>query len=161
MKILVKVLGAILVCMILALLVLRITGLPPRARTPGLWLNGNVATAPVTDWLFTDKVPVIQLQTSTPYFLPHSVNINCVAYNGKLYLTSVYPGGTLRNWNANVERDPQVRLRIAGQIYERKLVEVTDLAEKTGELQARVTKYHQLKPPADLSTAHVFRVEDD
>lgn len=161
MKILLKIVGVIVVCLILLLVVLSVTGFGPRARTPGLWLKGDVVTTPVSDWSFTDKIPVIQLQTSTWYLLPHSVNINCVAYNGKLYLTSVYPGGTLRSWNANVERDPQVRLRIGGQLYDRKLAVVTDPAEKTGELQARVTKYHQLKPPADISTAHVFRVEDD
>jgi len=156
-----KVVGAIVVCLLLLLLVLSITGFGPRARTPGLWLKGGLVTTPVTDWSFTDKIPTIQLQTETWYLLPHSVNINCVAYNGRLYLTSVYPAGTRRGWNENVERDPHVRLKIGDKLYDRTLTEVTDATEKMGELQARVTKYRQLRPPQDISTAHVFRVEDN
>jgi hypothetical protein len=161
MKTLLKTVGAILVCLIVLLVVLSITGFGPRARTPGLWLKGNLVTTPVADWSFTDKIPTVQLQTETWYLLPHSVNINCVYYDGKLYLTSVYPGGTRRSWNENVERDPHVRIKIGDQLYDRKLTEVTDPAEKTGELQARATKYRQLKPPADMTTAHVYRVDDN
>jgi hypothetical protein len=91
MKRLLQSLGIIVVCLILILIVLRITGFGPHARTPGLWLKGNVVATPVTDWSFTDKIPVVQLQTETSYMLPHSVNINCLNYNGQLYLVSVYP----------------------------------------------------------------------
>ena len=40
MKMLLKVLGVILVCLVLLLLVLPITGFEPHGRTPGLWLKG-------------------------------------------------------------------------------------------------------------------------
>jgi len=49
MKTLFKTVGAILVCLILLLVVLSITGFGPHDRTPGLWLKGNVVTTPVTD----------------------------------------------------------------------------------------------------------------
>lgn len=158
MKTLLRIVGAIVICLIILLVVLRITGLNPHDRTPGLWLTGSLVTTPVTDWSFTDKVPTIKVQTRTWYLLPHSVTINCVAYNGQLYLTSVYPAGTPRSWNANVLRDPHVRIKIGDNLYDRTVVVVTDPVEKEGELQARVKKYRQLKPPADMSTAHVFRV---
>lgn len=157
MKRLLQSLGIIVVCLILILIVLRITGFGPHARTPGLWLKGNVVTTPVTDWSFTDKIPVVQLQTETPYLLPHSVNINCLNYNGQLYLVSVYPAGTAHTWNDNVMRDPHVRLKIGDDIYDRTVSLVTDPAEQEGVLQARHNKYPQLKVPPN-STIHVFHV---
>jgi hypothetical protein len=143
--------------LILILIVLRITGFGPHARTPGLWLKGNVVTTPVTDWSFTDKIPVVQIQTETSYMLPHSVNINCLNYNGQLYLVSVYPAGTAHTWNDNVMRDPHVRLKIGDDIYDRTVSLLTDPAEQEGVLQARHNKYPQLKVPPN-STIHVFHV---
>ena len=157
MKRLLQSLGIIVVCLILILIVLRITGFGPHARTPGLWLKGNVVATPVTDWSFTDKIPVVQLQTETSYLLPHSVNINCLNYNGQLYLVSVYPAGTAHTWNDNVMRDPHVRLKIGDNIYDRTVSLVTDPAEQEGVLQARHNKYPQLKVPPN-STIHVFHV---
>jgi hypothetical protein len=157
MKRLLQSLGIIVVCLILILIVLRITGFGPHARTPGLWLKGNVVAAPVTDWSFTDKIPVVQLQTQSSYMLPHSVNINCLNYNGQLYLVSVYPAGTAHTWNDNVMRDPHVRLKIGEDIYDRTVSLVPDPAEQEGVLQARHNKYPQLKVPPN-STIHVFHV---
>ena len=157
MKRLLQSLGIIVVCLILILIVLRITGFGPHARTPGLWLKGSVVTTPVTDWSFTDKIPVVQIQTETSYVLPHSVNINCLNYNGQLYLVSVYPAGTAHTWNDNVMRDPHVRLKIGDDIYDRTVSLVTDPAEQEGVLQARHNKYPQLKVPPN-STIHVFHV---
>jgi hypothetical protein len=111
----------------------------------------------VTDWSFTDKIPVVQIQTETSYMLPHSVNINCLNYNGQLYLVSVYPAGTAHTWNDNVIRDPHVRLKIGDDIYDRTVSLVTDPAEQEGVLQARHNKYPQLKVPPN-STIHVFHV---
>jgi hypothetical protein len=157
MKRLLQSLGIIVVCLILILITLRITGFGPHARTPGLWLRGNVVTTPITDWSFTDKIPVVQLQTVTWYLLPHSVNINCLNYNGQLYLVSVYPAGTAHTWNDNVIRDPHVRLKIGDQIYDRTVSLVTDPAEQEAVLQARHNKYPELKVPPN-STIHVFHI---
>ncbi len=155
MKTLGKIIVGILVCLGLALVVLRFTGLDPHGRIPGLWLTGDLVTTPVTDWSFTDKVPNIKLQTWTRYLLPHSVTINCLAYNGQLYVSSVYPAGTPRDWNDNVMRDPHVRIKIGDKVYDRTLLLVTDPAEKEAVLQARAKKYPQLKIPPN-ATIHVF-----
>jgi hypothetical protein len=154
---LLKTVGAILVCLILILVVLGITGFGPHDRIPGLWLKGNVVATPVTDWSFTDNIPVIQIQTQTPYLLPHSVNINCLDYNGQLYLVSVFPAGTTHTWNDNVIRDPRVRLKIGDQIYDRTVSLVTDAAEQEGVMETRHKKYPQLKIPPN-PTIHVFHV---
>ena len=155
MKTFLRTLGVIVVCLILVLVVLSITGLGPHNRTPGLWLKGNVVTTPVTDWSFTDSLPVVQLQTRSWYLLPHSVNINCLDYNGQLYLVSVYPAS---EWNANVQRDPHVRLKIGDNIYERSVMLVTDPAERQGVMEARHAKYPNLKVPPE-STVHIYHVE--
>ncbi len=83
----------LVVVVLVALVVLRVAGLDPKERRPGLWLAGERVTAPVADWSFTDKYPTIYIQTQSRYLLPHSVTITCVAHDGQLYLTSVYREG--------------------------------------------------------------------
>ena len=59
MKTLTRVIGAVVVCVILALGVLSITGnFDPHARTPGLWLKGDVTSFPA-DWTFADQYRTI------------------------------------------------------------------------------------------------------
>jgi hypothetical protein len=157
MKSLLQTVAAIVVCLIVLLAVLRITGFGPHDRTPGLWLKGNAVTTPVPDWSFTDAIPTVQIETQSWYLLPHSVNINCLAYNGQLYFVSVFPVGTGHTWNDNVIRDPHVRIKIGDQLYDRTAVLVSDPAEQEGVLQARSKKYPQLKVSAN-STVHVFHV---
>ena len=157
MKTLVKIVGAILVCLALVLVVLRFTGLDPRDRIPGLWLTGELVTTPVTDWSFTDQVATIKLQTQSRFLLPHSVTINCLSLNGQLYVSSVYPAGSPRSWNDNVLRDPHVRIKIGNRVYDRTLVLLTDPAEIAAVLQVRAKKYPQLKIPPN-ATIHVFHV---
>ena len=157
MKTLVKIVGAILVCLALVLVVLRFTGLDPRDRIPGLWLTGELVTTPVTDWSFTDQVATIKLQTQSRFLLPHSVTINCLSLNGQLYVSSIYPAGTPRSWNDNVLRDPHVRIKIGNKVYDRTLVLLTDPAEIAAVLQVRAKKYPQLKIPPN-ATIHVFHV---
>ena len=162
-----KIVIGILVCLVLVLMVLRVTGLDPKDRRPGLWLKGDLVTTPVANWSFTDKVRNVEVQTRTWYLLPHSVRINCVAYNGQLYVSTVNPLGmnAPHNWNVNVARDPHVRLKIGNQLYDRTLSYVTDPAEKAAVMQARVKKYPQLKTDVNTSiaenaSARVYRVDN-
>jgi hypothetical protein len=89
MKMLLNIVGGIFVYLALVLVVLSITGYNSHDRIPGLWLTGDLVTTPVTDGSLTDKVPTIKLQTQGRFLLPHSVTINCLAYNSQLYVTSV------------------------------------------------------------------------
>ena len=162
MKVLLRIGGSILICLILLLLASRITGFEPRdcpnasslsCRMPGLWLKGELVTSPVTDWSFTDKVQTVKIQTQTPFLLPYSVNAWCVVYNGNLYVTS-YRG---RRWVEDIIRDPNVRLKIGSQVFDRTFSLVNDPDEKAAVLQAKGKKYPQWKVPP-VSTATVFRV---
>jgi hypothetical protein len=159
MKRLLNIVGGILVWLSLLLVVLRITGLNPHGGIPGLWLTGDLVSTPVTDWSFTDQVPTIKLQTQSRFLLPHSVTINCIAFNGQLYLTSTYSdsGEPTRSWNENVMRDPHVRIKIGDKLYDRTLVVVTDPAERQGLLEAKAKKYPQMKIPANAKV-NIFHV---
>jgi len=163
MKVLLRICGSILICVLLLLGAARVLGFEPKdcppfnrslsCKMPGLWLKGEPVTAPVTDWSFTDKIPQIKIQTQTPYLLPLSVTIWCAVYNGDLYLSS-NPG---KIWNDDIMRDPHVRLKIGNQVFDRTLEVVNDPAVKAAVLQAKEKKYPQWKaPPVSKST--VFRV---
>ena len=164
MKIVLKVIGGLVIVLIVLLIILRITGLPPNGGRPGLWLTGNAVTTPVTDWSFTANYPTVEVQTNTWYGIPHSVTIYCVTYNGKLYLSSLvvpgapaYPQG--RAWNQNIARDPHVRVEIGDQLYDLTATYVTDPAEHDGVMASEMKKYPDFKYPAG-STFNVFRMSD-
>jgi hypothetical protein len=128
------------------LLVLRVKGLEPRDRRPGLWLRGDLVTSPVADWSFTDKFPTIEVQTRTWYKIPHSVIITCISNNGRLYLISLYRGGVQypngRVWHRDVARDPHVRLKIGSNLYDGIVsYVVTDPSEMAAVLEAKLKKY--------------------
>ena len=103
--------------------------LEPSGERPGFWISGEVARELVSDWSFTDGIEEILIETRTGYGLPHSVTIWCVAIGGQLYVGASAPDFPKeRRWVRNVRRDPDVRLAIAGQIYERRLELISDPA---------------------------------
>ncbi len=103
--------------------------LEPSGERPGLWISGEAARAPASDWSFTDGVEEILIETRTGYGLPHSVTIWCVAIDGELYVGASAPDFPKeRRWVRNVRRAPDVRLEIAGRIYERRLELISDPA---------------------------------
>ena len=153
LKLYISIFGAIL---LISLLMLRVNGLDPRyidpssqayaeaRRTagPGLWLSGDVVREPVTNWDWVNDVdhPIrgnaIMLETRTWYGIPHSVTIFATPRGDKLYI-----GGSERDfrlekefpkskaWWANVERDPRIRMKIDGKIYEMTVALVSDRDE--------------------------------
>jgi len=155
---------SLLICLVLGLITLRFIGFEPRDRRPGFWVTGELVTTPVTDWSFTDQFEEIYVETRTWYFIPHSVTTFCAAYNDQLYLTSTYSqGGEFpgRFWNRNVVRDPRVRLKIGNQLFDRKLLLVTDKAEKEAVLLSKMKKYPEKGNPLEnpgLNNVHMFRV---
>lgn len=150
--------GLLLVVILLlgTLLTLRVTGLEPeymdytteaynergRMTLPGLWLKGEVVREPVQDWSWVADVShpergnTIMLETRTWYGIPYSVTILPTPRGDRLYV-----GGSARDarlsrefpdykqWWANVERDPRIRLKIDGRLYEMTAVLVSDPAE--------------------------------
>ncbi len=139
-----------------ALLTLRVTGLDPeymdyttqeynergRMTLPGLWLSGEVVKEPIDnwDWVLDVSLPergnTIMLETQTWYGIPYSVTILPTPRGDKMYiggsardarLARVFPD--YKQWWANVENDPRVRLKIDGKIYEMTAALVHDPVE--------------------------------
>jgi hypothetical protein len=92
------------------------------------------------DWVNTVNDPIrkntIVLETRTWYGIPHSVTIGIVGRGDKLYVQGSERDFRLQRefpyskaWWANVERDPRVRMKIGGKIYEMTLVLIRDRAE--------------------------------
>ena len=141
--------------LLLTLFTLRLVGLEPGyldprseefARSnsiarPGLWLKGEVVREEVTNWDFAHEVndPVrgntIMLETRTWYGVPHSVSIGVVGRGNNLYIHAFSDENRVhlpfpeKTWTRNVSRDPRVRLKIAGKIYEGTVALMTDRAE--------------------------------
>jgi F420H(2)-dependent quinone reductase len=144
MKILLKVVGVIVACVILALVILSITGLDPNQRRAGLWLKGDVTSFPA-DWTFADKHPTLLVETHPWYLIPHSVTIFFVTDNGHLYLHADYPAGQTfpsgKSWTASIARNPKVRVKIGKQVFDGKAALVTDPAEFNALFEAFRKKY--------------------
>jgi hypothetical protein len=170
MKTSVKIVGAVLICLVLALVVLRITGLNPigdrpgAGNYPGLWLRGTVVTTPITDWSFADQYKTDKLQTRTWYLIPHSVTTGHIVHNGQLYITSFFAAGVPfpqgKSWVKNVMRDPHVRLKFGDDLYDCILSHVTDPDEKAAVLGPRANQNPQLlaASAADGPVMHLFHV---
>ena len=139
-----------------ALLTLRVTGLDPeymdyttqeynergRMTLPGLWLSGEVVKEPIDNWDWVldvshpERGNTIMLETQTWYGIPYSVTILPTPRGDKMYiggsardarLARVFPD--YKQWWANVENDPRVRLKIDGKIYEMAAALVHDPVE--------------------------------
>jgi hypothetical protein len=151
-----KVLLSLGFLLLISLFTLRITGLDPeymdyttqeynergRMTLPGLWLSGEVVKEPIDnwDWVLAVSHPergnTIMLETQTWYGIPYSVTILPTPRGDKMYiggsardarLARVFPD--YKQWWANVENDPRVRLKIDGKIYEMTAALVHDPVE--------------------------------
>ncbi len=128
----------------------------PKDTRPGMRLPGEVTPAP-SDWSFTNDHPEIAIEVSTPYFLPHSVTIACVTFDGNLYVGSTNP--ETKRWSGRVDDDPEVRLGIGDRVYEVKLVPITDAALIARIRQGTSTKYPDLPLPPDDVAVRYWKVQ--
>ena len=100
---------------------LRVFGFEPGDMRPGLWLTGELVT------------------------------VYCAQYNGDFYLFSAYYGEgnfpDMRGRNQNVMRDPRVRLKIGGRLFDQTLRYVDDESIRTPVHQAFADKYPEWPSP--------------
>jgi hypothetical protein len=112
----------------------------PLGPLSGGRLSGEVQVGPAR---CADEVSTIQLETNPEE--PHSVNAWCAGVGDRLYVpTSMIRGPKVpreREWVRNAMADPRVRIRIAGRIYERTAVRVSDAAEYDAARAALEKKY--------------------
>jgi hypothetical protein len=114
------------------------SSLCPCERTPGGFLFGERAPAPVTDWNFANDVALCQLQIYAG-IRPHSINLNCMSTpEGELFLscsTCEY-----KYWASKVQANETAVIRLDGIVYPVTLNRVTDPARLDAAWQARVDK---------------------
>jgi hypothetical protein len=178
--------GVIAVVAIVAvtLITLRFTGLEPeyldlnqlRAHhmiaRPGLWLKGQLVTAPVTDWSFVndqkhpgESINTILVETRTPYLIPHSVRVMPDVRDGQFFIRSHQSRMDVKfpydkAWTADVARDPRVRIKIGGKLYRATMVLVADRAQAV-EILGRNPETYAKGPDGQehiVGYDHVFRV---
>ena len=80
-----------------------------------------------------------EIETRKLYWIPHSVTIVCAATDGKLYVGARNPDG--KRWVTNVDRDPEVRLKIGDRVYELRLVPVESADVREAVFSAYSAKY--------------------
>ena len=115
----------------------------PCDRAPGGYLLGSEITEPIGDWGFANDVPLCQLQVSTG-LLPHSINLNCMAAEGELYLSCASCDG--KHWSTAILENSSARLRAGERVYPVVVTRVLDSATLDRAWIARATK---LGRPAD------------
>jgi transposase len=103
-----------------------LTGTGPCGPLPGGRLDGELVTAPIADWSFLGDSFACALEARPAD--PRSVRATCFQRDGLLYVGSI--AAPAKRWPAMVAADPNVRVRIAGKVYERRAVLVTEPAER-------------------------------
>ena len=126
------VLGA---CAVLALACIAVLVVPidPMGRIPGTRLAGDLAADQTPVWADYGR-KTIAVQTRTSYGLPHAVTTTSWVHDGHLYVPCARCDG--KRWPRNVARDNRVRLKIDGELYDRRAVRITDAAERARILAA-------------------------
>jgi hypothetical protein len=141
----------------------------------GFRLSGDLVTTPVTDWSFIDGIQNIQVETRTPYLIPHSLRIDIARSGDQLYLFSEYfaprPGQpdtrdefpSARFWNRMVVRDPRIRVKIGDRLFPMRAYPLKDPNEVEVARQAFLDKYAdvrkaQQQPESRRSKLYFFRL---
>ncbi len=132
----------------------------PNDERPGLGLPGEVHQQAVEDWSFTEDADEIFIETVTSYWIPHSVTVWCVTVGNELYVAADH--ADKKSWVANVERDPNVRLKIKDKVYEQKLVPVTDATTIASIDSGFVRKYeYEEEADEDMTVGYWHVIERD
>jgi hypothetical protein len=140
-----------LLALALSLAALGLLGCGPVVMIPGGALSGPVREPPAS-WAFTDEVETVQLETRPD--APYSVNIWCVRVGDALFVG----GARESTWTRNAAADPEVRLRVDGDVYELRAIEATSDEEAEGFLAAVASKYDRELDPELRAEAILFRL---
>ena len=135
------------ILMILTYALLRLVPIDPVEQRPGTGLSGTLKKPMDVDWSALPSRSNIYIQTKTWYGIPHSVTTMTIVDDGVLYI----PCGRCdrKRWPKNVTRDPNVLLKVQGNLFPRRAILVTDLATKhrlLGTRHEEVTLYRIDKP---------------
>ncbi len=130
-------------------------GCGPIGPFPGGRLSGDVATGLPADWSFADEEKTVQLETRPS--APYSVNLWGVSIGDRFYLAS--GSGGEANWVDHIAKDPNVRLRVGGTIYELRAIRVSNETHSERFLEALKRKYDWEPSVRERDEAWLFRLD--
>jgi len=110
---------------------------------PGGPLAGTLNEGQVDDWSFANDVPLCQLEVNGGY--TYSINVNCMASEGKLYISC--SGCSEKRWAAIALENPKGRMRLNDNVYDVLLTRIDDPALKDQVWQARLQKLGRESAP--------------
>ena len=85
----------------------------PCSIIPGGELSGAVELESVSDWSFANEVPLCQLEVNPQR--PHSINLNCMSDQGRLFVSCSQCAS--KRWAATALEIPEGRIRIQDTVY--------------------------------------------
>jgi len=136
MKIVAAALGGLIITVFAGFMIY--SSVCPCERTPGGFLFGDQAPAPVNDWSFANDVALCQLQIYAG-IRPHSINLNCMSTpEGELFLSC--SSCAQKYWASNVDSNEPAVMRLDGTVYPVILNRVTDPTRLDAAWSARVAK---------------------
>ncbi len=109
----------------------------PLGPFPGGPLRGHEETGSEPDWSFAAGLETVELEVGGGR--PRSILTGVLVDDGRLYVpTTLAP---LKRWPGTVHRHPDVRVRVAGRLFERRARRVTDAARLADLASAARAKY--------------------
>lgn len=128
----------------------------PVGPVAGRALSGELVSAPVTDWSFTDEHSLIAVETRPA--APHSVTTVCFTHEGALYVPA--RDGSTKSWPHYAVSDPTARILVGGKIYPVRATRVEDETLIPAMLAAAAEKYDFLSADAEIpDDVWLFRME--
>jgi hypothetical protein len=124
----------------------------PLGPIPGGPLRGEASAEDPTNWAFAGGDATLELQVGE-----RSRTVWFVTYQSVLYVAAAE--AARKQWPAEVLEDPRVRLRVAGRIFDRKLVRVDDEALRDAVGKTFETRYQTTISPEAKARVWVFRVD--
>ena len=151
---LVRILVALFVLIALVFIVARFHDGPLGPIPGGPLVEGELVSAPVTDWAFASEVKEIELQLDTQ---SRSRTVWVLVNQGQAYVPCSlgYPPG--KSWYKEAAKDGRATLRIEGRRYPVTLVRTDDPALGDA-LRAEVERKYPSRPPTD-GGVWIFHVE--
>ena len=124
----------------------------PLGPIPGGPIHGEPSAEDPTNWAFATGESTLELQVGD-----RSRTVWFVTYQSLLYVAAAE--AARKQWPAEVMKDPRVRLRVAGRIYDRNLVRVDDEALREAVGRTFETRYQTTISPEAKARVWVFRVD--
>ena len=125
----------------------------PLLVLPGGALGGAVKPVPA-DWASVAPFGTVQLETNPDN--PYSVNIACLLIDG---VPQINAGDTETAWVKNMAANPNVRLRVHGDVYELKASRITSPGEIAAFGAGWMKQGSWARDPSKLDEVWIYRLD--